>query len=166
MSDVWVTNASPVIALAKAGHLDLLTRLPTELLLPDPVATEILAGPAADPARQAVEGGWGRRVVPVAIPAELTEWGLDAGETAALAIAQERAPCTSYWTMRPRGPAPERVACHSWGHWASSSEPRGAASSRMPPVSSAPCEALDFISTIVPSVLRSDMLAKPGDGGY
>jgi hypothetical protein len=52
VSDVWVTNASPVITLAKAGYLELLTRLPSELLLPEPVALEILAGPAADPARQ------------------------------------------------------------------------------------------------------------------
>jgi predicted nucleic acid-binding protein len=91
---VWVTNASPVITLAKAGYLELLTQLPSELLLPEAVALEILAGPADDPARQAIEHGWGQRLAPVAIPAELIEWGLDAGETAALAIARERAPCT------------------------------------------------------------------------
>jgi predicted nucleic acid-binding protein len=89
-----VTNASPVITLAKAGYLELLTKLPSELLLPGAVAIEILAGPATDPARQALESGWGQRTAPVALPADLIEWGLDAGETAALALAQERAPCT------------------------------------------------------------------------
>jgi predicted nucleic acid-binding protein len=51
VSDVWVANASPVIALAKAGHLDLLTKLANELWVPDAVVAEILAGPAADPGR-------------------------------------------------------------------------------------------------------------------
>jgi predicted nucleic acid-binding protein len=94
VSEVWVTNASPVIALAKAGFLELLTQLPTELLLPEAVALEILAGPATDPARQAIEGGWGRRIAPAAVSTELTEWGLDAGETAAVAVALEQTPCT------------------------------------------------------------------------
>jgi predicted nucleic acid-binding protein len=94
VSEVWVTNASPVITLAKAGYLELLAQLPGELLLPEAVALEILAGPTGDAARQALEGGWGRRVAPATVPPELIEWGLDAGETAALALALERAPCT------------------------------------------------------------------------
>jgi predicted nucleic acid-binding protein len=94
VNDVWVTNSSPVITLAKAGYLELLTQLPGELLVPEAVALEILAGPAADPARRAVESGWGSRIAPVAVPAELIEWGLDAGETAALALGQSRRPCT------------------------------------------------------------------------
>lgn len=48
MSEVWVTNASPVIVLAKAGYLKLLKDLPSELLLPEPVAAEIVAGPKPD----------------------------------------------------------------------------------------------------------------------
>jgi hypothetical protein len=64
VSDVWVVNASPVIVLAKAGFLRLLEELPTELLLPDAVAAEILVGPVDDPARKAVENGWGARVSP------------------------------------------------------------------------------------------------------
>jgi predicted nucleic acid-binding protein len=94
VTEVWVTNASPVITLAKAGFLELLTQLPAELLLPEPVAQEILAGPPADPARRALEAGWGRRVTASVVPTELTEWGLDVGETAAVAVALERAPCT------------------------------------------------------------------------
>ncbi len=60
MSEVWVVSASPVIALAKVGYLQLLEVLPGELLLPVPVAMEIQSGPQSDAARQAVEGGWGR----------------------------------------------------------------------------------------------------------
>jgi predicted nucleic acid-binding protein len=98
---VWVTNASPIITLAKAGYLDLLTRLPSELLLPEPVALEILAGPAGDPARKALEAGWGHRVAPLTVPAKLVEWGLDVGETSALALALERTPCTLVLDDRP-----------------------------------------------------------------
>lgn len=94
MNEVWVTNASPMIALAKVGRLDLLTQLAGKLLLPDAVAQEILAGPASDPARQAIERGWGNRLAPASVAPELLEWGLDAGETAAIALAQERLPCT------------------------------------------------------------------------
>ncbi len=62
MSDVWVVNASPVIALAKAGHLRLLERSCRELLVPEAVVAEIIAGPPSDPARQALQGGWGQTV--------------------------------------------------------------------------------------------------------
>lgn len=64
MSDVWVANASPVILLAKTGYLDLLAQLSSELVLPESVVEEIVAGSATDPARQAVEGGWGVRAAP------------------------------------------------------------------------------------------------------
>jgi len=94
VSEVWVTNASPVITLAKAGYLELLTQLPSELLLPEAVAPATLAAPPTEPAPQAPDSAWAKRIAPVALPAELIEWGLDAGETAALALAQERAPCT------------------------------------------------------------------------
>lgn len=95
MGKIWVVNASPVITLAKAGYLDLLTALASEVLLPDAVVSEILAGPATDPARQAVEVGWGKRVSIGNVPATLLEWSLGAGETAVLAVALERGDCTA-----------------------------------------------------------------------
>ncbi len=49
MNEIWVVNASPVITLAKAGYLDLLTVLASEVLLTDAVVSEILAGSATDP---------------------------------------------------------------------------------------------------------------------
>ncbi len=90
MTDIWVVNASPVIALAKAQHLHLLERSCRELLIPEAVATEILAGPPADPARQAVQSGWGHRVACPDIPPSLLEWGLGTGETAVLSLAAQR----------------------------------------------------------------------------
>lgn len=95
MSEVWIANASPVIVLAKAGYLELLKELASELVLPEAVVAEILAGPADDPARQAVQGGWGLRSAPKSVPSDLVEWGLGPGETAVLALALERAPCTA-----------------------------------------------------------------------
>ena len=90
MNEVWVVNASPVIVLAKVGHLQLLKELPGELLLPVPVAMEIQSGPGSDAARQALEGGWGVRVTAGRIPSELVEWGLGPGETAVLGVALEQ----------------------------------------------------------------------------
>jgi len=95
VAEVWVTNASPVIALAKAGYLELLKQLPNELLLPEAVVAEIIAGPEADPARRTIETGWGLRVSPTKLPSELLEWGLGPGETAVLAVAKEHGRCTA-----------------------------------------------------------------------
>lgn len=95
MSEVWIANASPVIVLAKSGYLDLLIALSTELLLPKMVVEEVAAGPPTDPARQRLEGGWGIIATPKAMSNELLEWGLGPGETAVLALAQERAPATA-----------------------------------------------------------------------
>ncbi len=95
MSDVWVVNASPVIALAKIERLHLLGDLCRELLIPEAVAAEILAGPPSDPARQALERGWEPTAAVGQIAPELLEWGLGAGETAVLALAMERRPATA-----------------------------------------------------------------------
>jgi predicted nucleic acid-binding protein len=45
MGEIWVVNASPLIALGKVGQLDLLSGLSQDLLLPEPVVQEILVGP-------------------------------------------------------------------------------------------------------------------------
>jgi predicted nucleic acid-binding protein len=95
VAELWIANASPIIVLAKANHLQLLTDLADELLLPETVVAEVLAGAADDPARQAVEAGWGTRQAPAAIPSDLIEWGLGPGESAVLALALERAPATA-----------------------------------------------------------------------
>ena len=95
MSDIWVVNASPVIALAKVDRLHLLHDLCKELLVPEAVVAEILAGPPSDPARLAVQRGWGATATVDRIAPDLLEWGLGTGETAVLALAMERKPATA-----------------------------------------------------------------------
>lgn len=87
MNEVWVVDSSPVITLAKAGRLDLLEQLSTDLLIPLPVRDEILEGPPSDPARDALKSGWGQIVAPGPVPEAVLEWGLGAGESATLALA-------------------------------------------------------------------------------
>ena len=89
MSETWVVNASPVITLARIGQLRLLEELSELLLVPEAVATEILAGPDDDSARIAVSSGWASRRSPAQVPDAVTEWGLGAGESAVLALALE-----------------------------------------------------------------------------
>lgn len=86
-TETWIVNASPVITLAKAGYLHLLDRLAKTILIPEAVAAEILIGPPSDPARKALQTGWGRRVPSGPIPEVVLEWGLGAGESAVLALA-------------------------------------------------------------------------------
>ena len=95
MSDLWVVNASPIISLAKADRLHLLNDLCRELLVPEAVVAEVLAGPPADPARQALQRGWGLTVAPQSVAPSLLEWGLGAGETAVLSVAMARGPATA-----------------------------------------------------------------------
>ena len=83
MKERWVVNASPIICLAKAGQIDLLLKLADEIIVPQPVAEEIRAGPISDPARQALEGGKLVIVETVALP-EILAWDLGKGETAVL----------------------------------------------------------------------------------
>lgn len=90
MPDCWVVNASPVIALAKVGHLDLLDADAPCIVLPQSVADEIRHGPDGDPARQALDNGWGGNPVTAAPDPLIVEWGLGAGETAVLSIARRK----------------------------------------------------------------------------
>lgn len=85
----WVCNASPLIVLAKVGRLDLLVSDEHDLVIPQRVVDEVIAGPPDDPARRTLESGWGARVPDVAAPGRLLAWGLDADETSVLAAALE-----------------------------------------------------------------------------
>jgi hypothetical protein len=77
--ECWMVHASPVITLAKARHLDLITALAMDILLPEAVVVEVLDGPATDPARQAVEEGWGTRVAASSVPVAVLEAGRGPG---------------------------------------------------------------------------------------
>ena len=64
MSNKWVVNASPLILLAKVGHLALLPKLTAQLVVPASVLAEIQAGPASDPAQAWLRGEGARCVLP------------------------------------------------------------------------------------------------------
>jgi len=51
----WIVDASPVILLAKADHIDLLPACCDQLGIPEDVADEIMRADDIDPARQWVE---------------------------------------------------------------------------------------------------------------
>ena len=89
MSDVWIVNASPLITLAKIDRLDLLQGLAPAILVPGAVRLEVLAGPQDDPARRALESGWGQAVTAAQVTPEVLGWGLGAGETEVIAAALE-----------------------------------------------------------------------------
>ena len=88
--EIWILNASPIIVLAKAGHLALLDATPAQILIPRQVASEITAGPPGDPARAALESGWGRIVTCSRVPESVLEWGLGPGEASVVALAMEQ----------------------------------------------------------------------------
>ena len=94
MSEGWVLNASPIIALAKVDRLDLLEGLASEICIPPAVVKEITAGPEDDPGRRALEIGWGQRLPESALRSEVLGWSLGAGETEVLSVALEK----SGWT--------------------------------------------------------------------
>lgn len=89
MSEVWVVNASPLIALAKVGRLKLLVGAGREVVVPDAVAREVAAGPD-DAATTAIRSELSGLVVPQADLPSVIEWGLGAGETAVLSAAIAR----------------------------------------------------------------------------
>ncbi len=84
MAEVWVVNASPLIALAAVGRLELLAAPARRLVVPSAVVAEIEAGPADDPARTAVGGSWAGERPSVVLAPRVVEWGLGAGEAAVL----------------------------------------------------------------------------------
>jgi hypothetical protein len=51
MAERWVLNASPLILLAKINHQHLITKLASDVVIPEAVTIEINAGPIDDPAR-------------------------------------------------------------------------------------------------------------------
>jgi predicted nucleic acid-binding protein len=86
VTERWVLNASPVIALSRVDYVHLLLDLPDAAVLPAAVAAEIEAGPASDAARQAVEAGR-FEIVDVPLRPEIQAWDLGRGETSVLSWA-------------------------------------------------------------------------------
>lgn len=88
MGETAVTNASPLIFLARTQYLYLLQIAAPEVLVPQAVAQEIEARGPSDPgARALAETRWLRQVETPPIPAEILAWDLGAGESAVIASA-------------------------------------------------------------------------------
>ena len=88
MVERWISNASPLIVLARVGHLGILRALPVPVLLPELVLAEVEAGNAKDGAADAV-GACEHltRVGTVDVPEHIATWLLHAGESQVLAHA-------------------------------------------------------------------------------
>lgn len=88
MADTVVANASPLIFLSRAGHLELLHHFAERVLVPRTVADEIrLKGERDITAKAVDETSWIEVVPAPAMPEEISQWGLGPGEAAVLAIA-------------------------------------------------------------------------------
>ena len=76
VAERWVIKASPGIALAQVGQVELLVRLPKQSVIPRSVADELLRGPEDDPARRAIDGSIFKIVETPAPPAQILAWDL------------------------------------------------------------------------------------------
>ena len=88
---IVVSNTSPLIALARAGRLDLLQAIHGEIIVPDAVFNEITVAGAGEPGAQEVAAAnWIKRQP--ALNRQLVNalcLDLDAGEAEAIALAME-----------------------------------------------------------------------------
>ena len=91
-----VSNTSPLIVLAKAGLLDLLPKLFSELIIPQAVRDEIHSGPADDLMRLALPGcGWLRVVVLEPPLSPLAAMQLGRGEAEVIEYGRRQTDCTA-----------------------------------------------------------------------
>jgi len=56
VAEGWVLNASPIILLAKIKLIQHVTKIAQPLVIPEPVAQEVLRGPTGDPGAQWLSG--------------------------------------------------------------------------------------------------------------
>ena len=86
MTERWVLNSSPLIALGRIGYTHLFRELATDIAIPRAVADEIKAGPANDRAYHALMDN-ARHIVETNLAPEVLTWDLGAGETAVISYA-------------------------------------------------------------------------------
>lgn len=83
-----VVNASPLILLFKSGLADLLPQLFAEVVVPDAVWEEVMAGGETDAAATRLPAAsWVRRVTATPIAPEVLVWNLGDGESEVLSFA-------------------------------------------------------------------------------
>lgn len=90
MADRPAVNASPLIFLARANLLDLLQLAGPDIVVPTPVADEILREGPGDAAAGALRATtWMKIVEAPPVPPVIQAWDLGAGESSVLAWALE-----------------------------------------------------------------------------
>lgn len=105
-------NASPLIVLFKSGLADLLPRLFTEVVVPEAVWEEVIAGGESDAAASALPAIlWLRRVTLPTIAPEILVWNLGDGEAEVLSFTFS---CPEYRAMIDDRAA-RRVVRGHWG---------------------------------------------------
>lgn len=88
MAERPAVNASPLIFLSRAGLLDLLQLLSTEVIVPKTVASEIARRGTNDPTARAIAGNdWLMVTQTPPVPSQIQAWGLGQGESSVLAWA-------------------------------------------------------------------------------
>jgi predicted nucleic acid-binding protein len=87
VSDVWVVNASPLIALARIQCLPLLADLSGAILIPERVLAEVEAGLSKDPAAAEILA-WSAPFVTPGVPVgdSVAGWDLGAGEAQVITL--------------------------------------------------------------------------------
>ncbi len=100
MAERAVVNASPLIFLSRAGLMDLLQLISSEVVVPEAVAFEIEVRGNSDPTAQALATTSWLLVTPTPpIPAQIQAWGLGPGESSVIAWAHsQKAPKQSSTT--------------------------------------------------------------------
>jgi len=89
VAEAAVINASPLIFLSRGRCLHLLRLVADVILVPEPVVVEIRAKGDVDPTAQGLASTpWLRESLGVPAPPLIASWGLGAGESAVLALAQ------------------------------------------------------------------------------
>lgn len=88
MAERPAINASPLIFLTRAGLLNLLQLISSEVIVPELVAAEIERRGAGDPTAEAIaDTAWLVRVQTPPVPPQIQAWGLGQGESSVLAWA-------------------------------------------------------------------------------
>jgi predicted nucleic acid-binding protein len=86
VTERWILNSSPLIALGRIGYTDLFSKLSTDIAIPRAVADEIKAGPTDDRAYRALLD-YAHCIVDTNLSPEVLAWDLGAGETAVISYA-------------------------------------------------------------------------------
>ncbi len=90
MSDApLVVNASPLIFLGNAGHLELLHTLgASRIIVPEPVFDEVMSGGYTDKAARVIsDATWLEKRPSPPIPESVVAWEIGTGESSVIATA-------------------------------------------------------------------------------